>query len=68
MNDLTLITCSYNTPDITLTMLKSWMSVHNRTQRLVVCDNSTNDETSRVLDENKIPYFKSWLFPWSRYQ
>ena len=59
MNDLTLITCSYNTPDITLTMLRSWMSVHNRTQRLVICDNSTNGETSKILDQNKIPYFKN---------
>lgn len=56
MDDLTLITCSYNTPDITLTMLKSWMHVHNRTQRVMVCDNSTNDETKSLLYDRKIPY------------
>jgi hypothetical protein len=56
MEDLTLITCSYNTPDITLTMLKSWMSVHNRTQRIIVCDNSTNEDTKSLLYDHKIPY------------
>lgn len=56
MDDLTLITCSYNTPDITLTMLKSWMYVHNRTQRVMVCDNSTNKDTQNLLDDHKIPY------------
>ena len=56
MDDLTLITCSYNTPDITLTMLKSWMHVHNRTQRLIVCDNSTNSDTKNLLYDHKVPY------------
>jgi len=56
MEDLTLITCSYNTPDITLTMLKSWMHVHNKTQRLVVCENSTNSDTKNLLYDHKIPY------------
>ena len=56
MEDLTLITCSYNTPTITLTMLKSFMSTHNKTQRLVLCDNSTNDDTKKLLDDSKVPY------------
>jgi hypothetical protein len=56
MDDLTLIVCSYNTPDITLTMLKSWMHVHNKTQRLVLCDNSTNNDTKDLLYDHKVPY------------
>jgi len=56
MDDLTLITCSYNTPDITLTMLKSWMHVHNRTQRLIIVDNSTNSDTRSLLFDHKVPY------------
>jgi len=56
MDDLTLITCSYNTPDITLTMLKSWMHVHNRTQRLIIVDNSTNNDTTNLLRDHKVPY------------
>lgn len=56
MNDLTLITCSYNTPEITLTMLKSWMYVHNRTQRIIVIDNSTNEDTKVLFEKNKVPF------------
>jgi len=56
MHDLTLITCSYNTPLITLTMLRSWMAVHNRTQRLILIDNSTDQLTRGLLYDNKIPY------------
>lgn len=56
MEDLTLITCSYNTPDITLTMLKSWTYVHNRVQQLVICDNSTNNDTKSLLYNYQIPY------------
>jgi hypothetical protein len=37
-------------------MLKSWMSVHNRTQRVVICDNSTNSETKDILYTHKVPY------------
>lgn len=56
MRDLTLITCSYNTPEITLTMLRTFMSVHKRTQRIVLIDNSTDERTSLLLSENKIPF------------
>jgi hypothetical protein len=56
MHDLTLITCSYNTPDITLTMLRSFMSTHKRAQRIVLIDNSTDEKTSLLLTENKIPF------------
>lgn len=56
MNDLTLITCSYNTPAITMAMLKSWMAVHNVTQRVIICENSTNDDTKTLLRGSNIPY------------
>lgn len=56
MDDLTLITCSYNTPEITLTMLKSWMGIHNRTQKIILIDGSTNNETKELLEQNNIPY------------
>jgi hypothetical protein len=32
------------------------MGVHERTQKIVLVDNSTNDETKKLLDENYIPY------------
>lgn len=56
MEDLTLITCSYNTPDITKTMLRSWAAVHNNIQKVIVCDNSTNNDTKSFLYDHKIPY------------
>ena len=56
MNNLTLITCSYNTPEITLTMLRSFVHIHKRAQRIILIDNSTNDETSLILTENHIPF------------
>lgn len=59
MEDLTLITCSYNTPDITLTMLRSWIASHDITQRIILCDNSTNDETSNLLKLHNIPFIAS---------
>lgn len=59
MDDLTLITCSYNTPDITINMLKSWMYVHNHTQQLILIDGSTDDATKILLENNNIPYISN---------
>lgn len=56
MNDLTLLTCSYNTPDVTLSMLKSWTYHHPDIQTLLLVDNSTNTDTKILLDENNIPF------------
>jgi hypothetical protein len=55
MNNLTLGTCSFNTPSITLTMLKSFFKHHDKCE-VLICDNSTNDETALLLDTYKIPY------------
>lgn len=59
MDNLTLITCSYNTPDITINMLKSWMYIHNRTQQLILVEGSTNNETKLLLEKNNIPYINN---------
>jgi len=32
------------------------MAAHNKTQRLVLCDNSTNDDTKTLLDKYQVPY------------
>lgn len=58
MDNLTLITCSYNTPEVTITMLKSFFSYHNPT-KVIVCDNSTNYDTAKVLTEHNVPYFSN---------
>ena len=58
MDDLTLITCSFNTPRITMTMLRSWMDAHKRTQRLVLIENSTNADTAGLLFGDNIPFIR----------
>ena len=58
MDDLTLISCSYNTPDVTLTMLRSFFKYHEETEVLII-DNSTNDETEHLLVKNNIPYVRN---------
>lgn len=61
MDNCTLITASYNTPDVTLTMLKSFVNVHNFNykQPLILVDNSTNTETADILVKNNVPYISN---------
>lgn len=59
-NDLTLATCSYNTPVITLTMLKSWKKINeNVTNKLILIDNSTNEDTATRLHEYNTPFYRN---------
>lgn len=58
MDNLTLASCSYNTPEVTLTMLKSFFKYHDSTN-VLMCENSTNDETEKLLIENKVPFIKN---------
>ena len=55
MNDITLITCSYNTPVVTTNMLKSFVRLHPNC-KILVCDNSTDDATRLYLQRAKIPF------------
>lgn len=58
--DITLITCSYDTPKVTLTMLKSWKHINsNITNNLLLIDNSTNEDTAELLHESKIPFYRN---------
>ena len=59
MRDLTLITCSYNTPIVVEIMLKSFVSFHGVPQRLILFENSTNDETAKLLDKSNVPYIRT---------
>jgi|LULG01.1.fsa_nt_gb hypothetical protein len=54
----TLITCSYNTPIVTLCMLKSYCKYHSGVHRLILIENSTNTETCQQLDQYNVPYIK----------
>ena len=55
MNNLTLITCSYNTPVVTTNMLKSFTQLHPGC-KILVCDNSTEDSTRLQLQRANIPF------------
>ena len=56
-NDLSLITCSYNTPDILELCLKSFVFHHGPgPHKIIIMENSTNKTTHRLLDHNNISY------------
>jgi len=55
MEDITLISCSYNTPDVTLTMLRSFFRHHTETP-VIIIDNSTNDLTKQELKRWSVPH------------
>lgn len=56
--DFTLIVPSYNTPEITLNFLKSFVQNHpEQTFKIILSDNSTNDLTKELLLKNKIPFY-----------
>lgn len=58
--DLTLITNSFNTPHHFSTMLKSFIHIHgDGPHNILICENSTNDETQKILDANNIGYLKT---------
>lgn len=60
MLDITLVTCNYNTPDLLETMLKSWV-FHNKnvSDKLLVMEHSTLEDTVPFLNENNIKYIKN---------
>jgi hypothetical protein len=48
---LTLATCSYNTPDVTVNMINSYRKFHGVESKVIMTDNSTNEETIRRIPE-----------------
>lgn len=60
LDDLSLVSCSYNTPNITITMLKSWKRVNgNITNKIMIMDNSSNEETARLLHDYEVPFIRN---------
>lgn len=61
MNDLTLIVCSYHTPQVLISMLQSFVHFHNGElpQKILVMENSRDDETTNQLDFFGIPYVRT---------
>ena len=57
MNDLTLITCSFETPDITLNMLRSYVKVHGEGSfNVLIMENSKDEATRDLLRKENIPF------------
>jgi hypothetical protein len=62
MDNLTLLTCSFNTPEMTITMLKSFVAMHygwdlekdKPKTNLLIMENSSDEQTMDLLGENGI--------------
>lgn len=59
MNNLTLITASFETPTITETMLKSFKYYNDKFPNIIIIENSRNDETRTMLESHGIGYYKN---------
>jgi hypothetical protein len=59
MDNLTLISCSYNTPEVTENMLKTFTK-YNPNYNILICENSTDDLTLSLLGNNNIPYIRNY--------
>jgi glycosyltransferase involved in cell wall biosynthesis len=60
MNTLSVLVCSYNTPFVLETCLKSWKKYHpNSTVEWLISENSTNNETTQLLNNYSIPCFRN---------
>lgn len=58
--DLTLISCSYGTPLITLTMLKSYVDKHGEgPHNLLIMENSPDEATVKLLKEHNVPFIRN---------
>lgn len=58
--DLSIVSCSYNTPEILELCLKSFVFHHGKgPHKVVIVENSTNSETQSMLDLNNVPYIKN---------
>jgi hypothetical protein len=60
LKDCTLITCSYNTPSVTVTMLRSFIYWNGDGPfNLILMENSTDEETVSRLNKHNIPYIRN---------
>lgn len=57
MNDITLIACCYNTPDLVVKMLKSLLVTSKTLPELCIINTSNDQNTSQILMENNIPFY-----------
>ena len=57
--NLTLLSCSYNTPKITKAMLQSFIYFFGKEFPIFIVENSTDEETVKILEDNSISYFRN---------
>lgn len=58
--DLTILTCSFNAPQHILAMLRSFISIHGDGPfNILIMENSTDENTRKLLDENEIGYIRN---------
>jgi hypothetical protein len=58
MKDITIISCSYNTPKVTENMLKSFLAFHPNVE-VLICENSTDNITENILKSSNVPYIRN---------
>lgn len=59
VNDLTILLPSYNTEEVTLNFLKSFVKIHGKGYPLILSENSTEDKTEVSLKVNGVPFFRN---------
>lgn len=60
MKNCTLITCSYNTPSVTITMLRSFVLMNGcGPHNLILMENSTDEDTVNRLLKHNVPYIRN---------
>lgn len=60
LDQLTLITCSFNTPEVTATMLRTFVRHHGEgPHHLLLVENSTDGATRAFLDAEGVPYVEN---------
>ena len=58
MNNITLASCSYNTPLVTETMLRSFFKHHDETE-VLICENSSNEETVNLFRKEGVKFIRN---------
>jgi hypothetical protein len=58
MKNLTLISASFNTPEVTEYMLKTFTNLYPNT-KVLISENSTDEKTENILKETQIPFIRN---------
>ena len=61
LQDLTLVSCSFNTPEVTAAMLQSYVRAHpdGAPRPVLIMENSTDDRTAAWLATHAIPFVRT---------